>query len=399
MKILIPDWKCFGLEDMKEAMEESGQEVLLYKPGPRNFRVDPKFKSELKEECREQKVDVIFSFNYYPVVSDACHELKIPYLSWCYDSPLILTYSKTVFHSCNYIFLFDSQMVADLKALGAEQVYYLPMAVNAKRLERLSASPEDAKILETDVSFVGSMYTEKHNLYDKLEEIDDHTKGYLDGIMQVQKMVYGRNVMQDALTPEILECLQRQVPLQMHRDGMESPAYVYASYFLCRRLTQMERREMLAAVSSLMADMELPNGKPKPLRLYTPQPTPFLPEVQNKGPIQYQNEMPLAFRHSKINLNITLRSIQNGIPLRAMDIMGAGGFLLTNYQADFQRHFIPDEDYVYYGSREELLEKVRYYLEHEEERVRIAENGCRKVRDIHTYAHRIREMFEIAGLR
>lgn len=166
MKILIPDWKCFGLEDMKEAMEESGQEVLLYKPGPRNFRVDPKFKSELKEECREQKVDVIFSFNYYPVVSDACHELKIPYLSWCYDSPLILTYSKTVFHSCNYIFLFDSQMVADLKALGAEQVYYLPMAVNAKRLERLSASPEDAKILETDVSFVGSMYTEKHNLYD-----------------------------------------------------------------------------------------------------------------------------------------------------------------------------------------------------------------------------------------
>ena len=154
----------------------------------------------------------------------------------------------------------------------------------------------------------------------------------------------------------------------------------------------------MQAVSGLLSEMELPDRKPRPLRLYTPQPTPFLSEVENKGPIQYQNEMPLAFKYSKINLNITLRSIQNGIPLRAMDIMGAGGFLLTNYQADFERHFIPDEDYVYYGSREELLDKVRYYLVHEEERARIAENGCRKVRETHTYAHRVREMFEIAGL-
>lgn len=398
MKILIPDWKCFGLEDMKEALENAGHAVVLYKPEPRNFRMDPKYKSELKAQCKAQMIDVIFSFNYYPIISDACHELKIPYLSWCYDSPLILTYSKTIFHPCNYIFLFDSQMVADLKALGAEQVYYLPMAVNAKRLEQLSASPEDAKILETDVSFVGSMYTEKHNLYDKLEGLDEHTKGYLDGIMHVQKMVYGRDVLQDALTPEILQRLQEEVPLQTHRDGLESPAYVYVSYFLCRSLTRMERRETLQAVSGLLSEMELPDRKPRPLRLYTPQPTPFLSEVENKGPIQYQNEMPLAFKHSKINLNISLRSIQNGIPLRAMDIMGAGGFLLTNYQADFERHFIPDEDYVYYGSREELLDKVRYYLEHEEERARIAESGCRKVRELHTYAHRIREMFEIAGL-
>ena len=49
--------------------------------------------------------------------------------------------------------------------------------------------------------------------------------------------------------------------------------------------------------------------------------------------------MPLVFQNSKINLNITLRSIKNGIPLRAIDIMGAGGFLLTNYQNDFGLHF------------------------------------------------------------
>lgn len=55
----------------------------------------------------------------------------------------------------------------------------------------------------------------------------------------------------------------------------------------------------------------------------------------NKGPIDYYNEMPYVFNNSRINLNITLRSIKSGIPLRAMDICGAGGFLLSNYQADF----------------------------------------------------------------
>ena len=67
------------------------------------------------------------------------------------------------------------------------------------------------------------------------------------------------------------------------------------------------------------------------------------------GEVHYMYEMPLVFKCSKINLNITLRSIRNGIPLRAMDIMGAGGFLLTNHQNDFAMHFVDGEDYVLFG--------------------------------------------------
>lgn len=103
-------------------------------------------------------------------------------------------------------------------------------------------------------------------------------------------------------------------------------------------------------------------------------------------------EMPLVFKYSKINLNITLRSIRNGIPLRAMDIMGAGGFLLTNYQNDFSMHFVDGEDYVSYSDREDMLNKIKYYLEHEDERKMIAENGCRKVREEHTYTQRLSEI-------
>lgn len=60
-----------------------------------------------------------------------------------------------------------------------------------------------------------------------------------------------------------------------------------------------------------------------------------MPAAEYVGPIDWYSVMPLVFKNTCINLNITLKSIQSGIPLRGMDIMGSGGFLLTNYQNDF----------------------------------------------------------------
>ena len=56
--------------------------------------------------------------------------------------------------------------------------------------------------------------------------------------------------------------------------------------------------------------------------------------------------MPYVFRNSRINLNITLRSIKSGIPLRCMDIYGAGGFLLSNYQTDLFDVIVTDDRLV-----------------------------------------------------
>lgn len=88
-----------------------------------------------------------------------------------------------------------------------------------------------------------------------------------------------------------------------------------------------------------------------------------------------------------------MRGIKSGIPLRAFDIMGAGGFLISNYQPELLDYFVPGKDFVCYESKRDLLEKVEYYLSHDEERKAIARNGHEKVAARHTYRHRIREMF------
>ena len=117
-----------------------------------------------------------------------------------------------------------------------------------------------------------------------------------------------------------------------------------------------------------------------------------------KGVAGYFTTMPLIFRYSKINLNITHRMIQTGVPLRIMDILGAGGFLFTNYQKDMEDRFQDGEHLVIYYSAEDLIEKVGFYLKHEQERKRIAHNGHKLVGEEYTMDKLLSKMFQIAGI-
>ena len=108
----------------------------------------------------------------------------------------------------------------------------------------------------------------------------------------------------------------------------------------------------------------------------------------------YMHVMPKVFYLSKINLNITSRSIESGIPQRVWDIMAVGGFCLTNYQPELEDHFVPGQDLEVYHNLDELGEKVRYYLQHEEERIRIAINGYKKVRQRHDSKIRLKGVLD-----
>ena len=112
------------------------------------------------------------------------------------------------------------------------------------------------------------------------------------------------------------------------------------------------------------------------------------------GTVDYYHFMPLVFQHSCINVNISLKSIHTGIPLRCMDIMGSGGFLLTNFQSDFLPDFNPGEDFDYYESEDDCIHKISYYLSHESTRKQIIANCIGKMRDYHTYVHRLQSILK-----
>ncbi len=376
MKILLIEWASFGNEDIKEAFTAEGHTFSCFPFSNRDGRKDTEIAKELSSVLRRDTPDVVYSFNYFPVISQVCKTQDIKYISWIYDSPYVMLYSYTALNPCNVIYVFDRELYLEFHRAGIHTVHYMPMAANVERLDRLSGQ----KVPLYDISFIGSLYTEQHNFYDRMTGLSEYAKGYLEALMAAQRKIQGYNFIQESLSP-ILDDLYQALPMDPNPDGVESREYLYAQYVINRKITGLERTDLIAAIT-----------KRHTLDLFTHDAAFHMPNLRNHGTVSYYEQMPLVFRHSRINLNISLRSIKSGIPLRAFDIMGSGGFLLSNFQADFLDAFTPGEDFVYYESEEDLLQKIDYYLDHEDERAAIAKNGHDKVAAAHTFRHRVREM-------
>lgn len=384
MKILFLDSPAFAKEDLLEAFTECGIEYTLFFHEAYHQRSDAGYEQAFDTAVSKETFDFVFSFNYFPILSNCCRRHCLKYVSYVYDSPLVSLYSYTLINDCNYVFLFDKTLYLKFKNAGIDTVYYLPLAANARRLSSLSAPAELADKLRSEVSFVGSLYNEEHNLFDQLKNLPDYTRGYLDAIMTAQQKLYGCFLLEDLLYSDILKDLQNSIPYQPMSDGTEPEAYVYANYFLARKITSKERISLLNRLSMQFQ-----------VKLFSHKPSPLIPKAEFMGTADYYTLMPLIFQNSDINLNITLKSIYSGIPLRCMDIMGAGGFLLTNYQADFFDFFLPEEDFVFYESEEDCLKKTRHYLSHDSKRRQIAENAFGKIMDHHTFSHRVQTMLSV----
>lgn len=382
MTILYIEWNSFGNEDMKDAFQAEGHTLICFPFSNKESRHGEAVESTLMGVLRQKTPNIVFSFNYFPLISNICKKADIPYISWIYDSPYVMLYSYTAINPCNTIYVFDKALCQEFNQAGISTVHYLPMAANTDRLDCLfPAYTAPAQYpARYDISFVGSLYTEKHNFFERMTTLSDYTKGYLDALMSMQMQVQGYNFIQDSLSP-IMEDLYQSLPMEPNADGVETREYLYAQYVINRKITGLERASLLKAITEHHT-----------LDLFTHNKNYSLPNLINHGPVDNVTQMPLVFKQSKINLNISLRSIKSGIPQRAFDIMGSGGFLLSNYQADFLDDFIPGEDFDYYESKEDLLAKIEYFLTHDDERRAIAGSGHNKIAAAHTYRHRVREM-------
>ena len=259
----------------------------------------------------------------------------------------------------------------------------------------------------SDIAFVGAMYDEEHTFYRRLNSISDHTRGYLEGVIAAQKQLWGYNFVRELMREDIMDDMSIDIPMQASRDNVASRQYLFAEYCINREITARERMEYIGEVGRRLSESGIRGHQSKHfeinkleesamdvfgLDLYTGNRELRVEGVFNHGPIDHYATAPFVYDRAKINLNITLRSIHSGIPLRAFEIMGSGGFLLSNYQADFADCYADGEDYVSFGSKEDMLNKIEYYLSHEKERKEIAANGLRRTMEDHTYEHRVKEM-------
>ncbi len=390
MNILYIDYQMYGKEDIIEAFMILGHNVCSTDVPVLYEHNKEKMHELLEEDMSGSGCEIAFTSNYHPEVSEFCQKLGMKYISWTYDSPLIALYHPYIRNECNYVFVFDSEEVRQLKARGVKHVYYMPLGINPDRLDKIEITAEDRKTFCADVSFVASLYNEEHNLYDRMyERLDGYTRGYLEGVLNAQKNLYGSNVIDSVLESnlELVAKMYKAMPYKLDEGCLEGLPYVYANYFLCRKAANIERMAFIREVSKRFN-----------MKVYTPGDLSEVKTVKVMGTVDYKTDMNKVFKLSKINLNITLPSIHKGIPLRAMDIMGAGGFLLSNWQADFEGLFENGVNYAAFTSLDEALYQIEYYLEHEDERVSVAENARQKMREGFDVVILLQQMLEIVAV-
>lgn len=96
------------------------------------------------------------------------------------------------------------------------------------------------------------------------------------------------------------------------------------------------------------------------------------------------------YQTSKINLNIHREEPGKNLNMRFFEIMGAGGMqLVERGRAQGDIGLSDGDGYVTYGSNEELIDKIRYYMAHPKEAFKIGALGGRQALRRHTFRHRI----------
>lgn len=378
--ILLFCWNDLNDGILQRNLEELGHRVHPFARKFKNYDMDGEFAMAMMTELHKYHCTYCFSFNYLPLISGICDVVGIPYISWVFDSPNLTLYSKTIYYPVNYVFTFDKLIYEDLRARGVQHCYHLPLAVDGRIFSEKSNS---FRAIKSEVSFVGSLYTDQYNYFDSITDWDPETYKVCNRLIEEQKFNYRDNVIRRELTEKNIQQIIEIAGLRLGDKYDESPLDM-AAMMLQKKVTVEERRELLQAIS-----------EQHELDLYTGSDTDSLPQAHNRGKVDYLTQMPKVFRNSRINLNITLRSIESGIPLRALDIMGCGGFLLSNYQPELAAYFEDGKEMVLFYDKQDCLDKIAYYLAHEEERNRVALAGREKVRNEFSYQKALQRIFSI----
>ncbi|MCM1111987.1 MAG: glycosyltransferase [Muribaculum sp.] len=386
MKILVYRYGSICEPDVISAFQKLGLTVLEENAEITDKQLSSADRVRLVERTlQEQHPLFVFSINFYPAIAEICHIYKTRYLCWTVDAPVPELFSDSIRRGTNCLFLFDRAQYQRFAPYNPEGIHYLPLASCTERFDRVIAeiSEEDRRRYRSEISFVGSLYNEKNPL-NRLS-LPDYAKGYIHALTEASLKLYGYNPVEDALSEEVVSAIKEHADdfYALEHAVAPSDRYVAAHSYIGMQIAETERIRTLNALAQYFT-----------VDLYTRSDTSALRGVRTHGGVATLTEMPLIFRLSKINLNMTIKPIQTGLPLRIFDILGCGGFLMTNYQAELPEYFDIGVDLEAYSSLEELVDKCAYYLEHEDVRRQIARSGYEKVCTAHTYIHRMRDMIE-----
>lgn len=405
MKVIFCRWGSICENGITNALNRLGCDTIYFDRKAVSFDYDTDYLKELAEIIQQNRDAVcVFSINFHPIIARGCKVFKLPYISWTVDCPSFMLYSETISYPTNKIFLLDRMQYEKFAPANPENIFHMPLGCDIDTWDSIKVTPEEHSCYDCDISFIGSLYSEKCRYNQVVDDLPPEMKGYVDGLIDAQLNVYGYNFIEDSISDEWANNFKKYVAWNpLGDDYTEDVKGIVADTYIGYKCTEQERIRTFSAIGEHFSMDLWTLSDTSPIKnTYKcdgfSKPTRRKKGVCVRGGADSNNMMPQIIKSSKINLNLTNKPIKTGLPLRIFDLMGAGGFVISNYQLEIPELFVPDEDIVLYDSIPELLNKIDYYLSHEDERIQIAKNGYEKVKQYYTYDIRLMQMFNICGL-
>ena len=381
MRILFVGSEAQQMPGVILALDRMGHQVELYAKSMEEMEGNEELEAQLEIYLKRIQVDFVMSNVFTREVARVTNRLGIKYAIWCMDSPSYPAWVPEAEYDNCYVFYFDYREYELKKQSGLNNVYHMPLAADIAWSGQLVITDEEIKKYGCNISFVGGMYT--NSLYDRALGLfpADMQDAFSEIIEQSAFVWDGQDRLH--IPPELVQEVRQKCPQVFYPCDMPDE-YFLRTCLLGRKLTNVERTLLMELLAEQFD-----------IHLYT-RDTEIVPEGVRRFPeIPALKGAPKVFYSSKINLNITLRSIASGVPARVFDIMSVGGFVLSNWQEEIPEMFVEGKEIATFKSPEELIDKADYYLRHENERVRIAVNGYRKVKEHYTWEHQLEKIISI----
>ncbi|MBD5537118.1 MAG: glycosyltransferase [Lachnospiraceae bacterium] len=367
--ILVYRWNTDSSPDLAKSLMSMGYTIVESSEKFEDYHMDAAFVMEVMNCIQAENIQMVLSWNYLPLLASVCEMCKLPYAAWICDCPQQALFSKTVLYHCNHLFCFDRAYANRLAGLGCENVYHFPLAADVMFFEeKQKETEENVSKYAADISIVGSLHSE-NGKWLETEGIPEYVRGYVKGIEEAQIRVYGYNFVKEMIKEEVARNILDKTGLSLGDMYFDNPVRLVAD-LVNEDIAEKERIRVIEKLSQKHV-----------LHLYSDE--------------DCQRNETLIFCHSKINLHVTAKTIESGIPQRVLDILACGGFCITNYQPEIAEFFKDGVELVMYTDMADLMQKVDYYLQHEEERKAIAKAGREKIMAQFSLRDRLSDMLRI----
>jgi len=329
----------------------------------------------------EQKCRILVTINdwgldWHGVTAAFLQKSGILHINWCVDDPFFIETMHGVplpRHPNRVDFISDRGYVQPLTMRGVH-AHFLPLAADPSIFFPLHPRPEYAR----DICFVGSSY---------VKEVEDYIGRHMPFIEERISFVHElmrayKADMNVDIGARISDRLAREaLPKGLSRER----AVLIFKYFV----GYIYRKQVVTGLASRFPDFKVFGDAAWTL---------FLPKEKVPMAVGYYGNLNETYQQTRVNIDIHRAVIRDGFTQRVFDCGASGSFVITGARPIMREHFEcegPDREAVLFDNEEDLIEKAEYFRAHDAERAAITRRAREKVLALHTYGHRIREMFAI----